>query len=56
MSDVQKKNSRKEYFKKYREEHREELREYQKQWRADNKDKVDAIQARYWNKKSNEKD
>lgn len=34
---------------------REEKRRYEREWRSKNRDKVAAIQARYWEKKARER-
>ena len=51
MTDEARK-ARNAYAREYRQRNLKQIREYQRQWRADNKDKVKVNNDRYWERKS----
>lgn len=47
------KQLKRDYYKQYRADNKDKINAYQRQYRADNKDKVKQYNKKYWLKKAN---
>lgn len=47
---------KKEYFRQWKANNRVKINQYQRQWRSKNKDKVKEYERKYWEKKAQELD